>query len=78
MNADLLAKSISQIGNKSVIDQYKHTEGIMMGTLLKDLRQACKLLVCNPGFAVAALTVLAIGIATNSSALAFMVSSFIQ
>ena len=50
----------------------------MMGTVLRDLKSACKLLVCNPGFAVAALAVLAIGIATNSSALAFIVHSLIQ
>jgi hypothetical protein len=49
-----------------------------MGTSLKDLKSAFKLLVCNPGFALAALAVLAIGIATNSTALALILNSFIQ
>ena len=49
-----------------------------MGTLLRDLKSAGKLLICNPGFAVAALAVLAIGIATNSSAFVLMVNLFLE
>jgi len=49
-----------------------------MGTLLRDLKSACKLLVCNPKFAVAALAVLVIGIATNSSAFMFVARIFAE
>ena len=61
-----------------VIDQYKQYEVFTMGTLLRDLKSACKLLVCNPRFAVAALAVLVIGIATNSSAFMFVARIFAE
>jgi len=50
----------------------------MMDTALRDLKSACRLLVCNPGFAVAALAVVAIGIAANSSAFILMINLFVE